>query len=355
MDQFDLGWSPRWDHHLHQSEIKNFVRISARHKSWHEGIKADGSRVHCHSSGKMLNGYSEQVPTVGDWCKLGASFLDESGTTAHTIVEILPRFSRISRMNAGLETNEQVIAANIDYVFIVTSANSDFNIGRLRRYLLLAKHGGAIAIIVLSKADIATDTAEFTEQLKTTFPEVDYIVTSAVDSTGLERIEAILSNGRTGVFVGSSGVGKSSLVNAMLSKEVQKTNDIRAQDQRGRHTTSSSGLFFTTHGGIIIDSPGLREVQVLGDESDLVHVMPTVAQLATQCKFRNCTHKNEPGCAIVTAVSSGEVTELELTSYSKLKRELNYAKRRVDQRLASEERKKWKKISVEQRQRRKEG
>lgn len=357
MDRNNLGWSPEWDHYGERFEGESLVRIVARHKAFCEGLTASGNRLNCHLSGKMSHesSTSAQLPAVGDWCAMGTPFLDETNSRAALVKEVLPRKSVIARMVAGVDADQQVLAANVDYAFLVTSANKNFNINRLRRYMILANHGGAQPIVVLSKVDLA-DGAErdFADQLQSAFPEVRYVLTSALSLTGVERIESILCAGQTGVFLGSSGVGKSTLVNLLLGRAAQRTGEIRENDAKGRHTTSGAGLFFMPGGGMIIDTPGLREVHVLGEAEDLDRLMPSFSELAATCKFGNCTHNTEPGCQVQEALADERLSQGELDTYLKLNKEIAYARRKLDQRAAIQERVRWKKIAVQQRQMSKE-
>lgn len=353
MDKDKLGWSLEWDQHGERFESESLVRIIARHKAFCEGLTVSGNRLNCHLSGRMSHesSTSAQLPTVGDWCAMGPPFLDETNNRAALVKDVLPRKSVIARMVAGVDADQQVLAANVDYAFLVTSANKNFNINRLRRYMILANHGGVQPVVVLSKVDLA-EGAEwgFVDQLQSAFPEVPYVRTSALSLTGVERIESMLCAGQTGVFLGSSGVGKSTLVNLLLGREAQRTGQIRENDAKGRHTTSGAGLFLMPGGGMIIDTPGLREVHVLGEEGDLDRLMPSFSELAATCKFGDCTHNTEPGCQVQAALDEQRLSQGELDTYLKLNKEIAYAGRKLDQRTARQGRIRWKKIAVQQRQ-----
>lgn len=352
MDQYALGWPHEWDHHLDEHAVESLVRITARHRRTYQALSAKGRVLNCYVSGRLLreDPSGSTLPVVGDWCFVGDIFKDESNSDSVHVLKIFPRRSGISRLVAGTLDAEQTMAANVDYIFVVTSVNRDFNINRLRRFLLLAEHGGATPVIILSKCDLCEgDTSVFTSELEETLPSVPYIITSSMAKIGVDEISSrFLSPGKTAVFVGSSGVGKSTLVNALLDREEQKTSAIRETDQRGRHTTSGSELFFLPQGGIIIDTAGLREVSVVGEGSDLDAIMPEVSAIVAECKFSNCTHELEPDCAVQAAVTDGQLDEGEIEAYSKLERELAFGKSKTDKRVASEERKKWKKRSSQQ-------
>lgn len=312
----------------------------------------DGRNINCHLSGKMLHEAhsNEALPVVGDWCAIGDIFTDETNSPAALIAEILPRVSSFARMVAGVDADQQLLASNIDYAFLVTSANHNFNVNRLRRYTLLARHGKVTPVIVLSKSDLAEGLEHmYTQQIESVLPQIDIVATSAVNLIGIDTIRDYLRTGKTAVFLGSSGVGKSTLVNVLLNSQTQKTGAVRELDSKGRHTTSVADLFFATSGGMIIDTPGLREVQVLGDEGDLAEVMPDVTLLASSCKFSDCSHSNEPGCQIKQALEENRLEQTDLDNYYKLQSEMAYARRKLDQRAANQERNRWKKITMQMR------
>ncbi len=354
MDQYTLGWSDQWDHCLNTRSLESIVRITARHKNQYRALTSTGQHLNCHVSGKLLYGslLGSALPAVGDWCVVSELHVDASNERAATIYEVLQRRSRLSRRIAGETRDEQVLAANIDYVFVVTTCNQDFNINRLQRYVLLAKYGRAKPVIVLSKIDVLdTPATLLVDELKCAFPGVPCIETSAVTVAGLDDIRQLLAVGKTAVFVGSSGVGKSTLVNALLGTIVQKTAALRERIEKGKHTTSSSGLFFVPEGGMIIDTPGLREVQVLADAEGIAKAYPTVGELASACRFSDCTHASEPGCAVLAAAAEGELSASDFTVFTRLVREAAYNNRKIDQRLYNEERRRWKRITIDNRRR----
>lgn len=356
----DLGWSAQWESYLGNSlgdslRSEHLVRIIVKHRNLMKAISAQGVQINCYLSGKMqfLAEASAELPSVGDWCVIAPPFVDETNSPAAIIQEVLPRYSKISRMGAGLGY-EQVLAANVDYAFIVTSANRDFNVRRLQRYVLLARNGETTPVIVLSKADLTENVDSFVEQVQSVLDGVDVVCTSCVNGDGLSSLLTYLLPGKTGVFIGSSGVGKSTLVNVLLGQEVQKTQEIREDDSRGKHTTSFGGLFFLKEGGMVIDTAGLREVSVLGEDENLEETFPRITQLAGQCKFRDCSHASEPSCAIKRALSDGELATSEWENYLKLQREMAFARRKIDRAAASAEKQKWKRIAKDLRRKNKE-
>jgi ribosome biogenesis GTPase len=356
VDRFCLGWNPVLDQYLEKFQLENFVRITIKHKTVFRAVTIYGDELNCYVSGKMLHDASDaDLPAVGDWCVIGDKYVDESNEQASTISQVIPRYSKISRMSAGTDSGEQLLAANVDFVFIVTSANSDFSVNRLQRYVLLSRSGNTQPVIILSKTDLVDHEllGSIIEQIHDAFPDLPYACISSISGSGVDQVRGLISAGQTAVFVGSSGVGKSTLVNKLLARHLQRTQDVRQADEKGRHTTSGSGLFFLSTGGMIIDTPGLREVQVLGDASELQSIMPTVAEFARNCKFADCTHGQEPGCAVQIALSDGSLSHQEFANYGRLQREIAFARRKLDDRLESAERKKWKRIALDTRRRQK--
>lgn len=279
-------------------------------------------------------------PSVGDWVVIEP--LKEENKAI--IQRVLPRMSQFSRQSAGDKTEEQVVAANIDYVFLVMALNNDFNIRRLERYLLVAYESGANPVIVLTKKDLCDD-------LPTRIAEVEEIAFGvpiySVNSTngeGIEDVKNLVSDGITVSLLGSSGVGKSTLLNALIGETKQVTQDVREGDDRGKHTTTHRELFFLPTGGMVIDTPGMRELQLWGGEEHISSTFSDVDELAKTCKFSDCTHEKEPGCAVHEAIQNGVLDAQRLTSYRKLMKELAYAERKQDTALARLERDKWKKM-----------
>lgn len=259
--------------------------------------------------GNMI--YGGIFPAVGDWVI----------TEDELIIKILDRTSKVSRHAAGKVEIEQVISSNIDYVFIVSSLNEDFNLSRMERYLTMVWDSGAAPVFILTKADVAEDYTKQVEELEGIAFGVGIHVTSSIESMGLEELDQYFIDNKTVSFIGSSGVGKSTLINKILGKEVLKTQDIR-KDGKGRHTTTYREMFFLEDGGIIIDTPGMREIQLWG--GDVETTFEDIESLAKSCKFRDCEHENEPNCAVRKAVENGVLAEKRLRNYKKLKRELGY-------------------------------
>ncbi|HEX2919623.1 MAG TPA: ribosome small subunit-dependent GTPase A, partial [Bacteroidales bacterium] len=264
-----------------------------------------------------------EYPCTGDWVDVN----EENGILR--IEKIHKRTTQLSRKSNSTVTEEQVIAANIDYVIIVLGLDGGRNYSDrlLERLITVAWNSGAIPLVVLNKADLNSEAEFVRSQAETTAPGVDIIVTSGADGTGISILESYLSEGKVGVFIGPSGVGKSTLTNALLKNDIQKTNEIRQKDKRGRHTTSTSFMFELESGGYIIDSPGLREVQAWAEEQDLDDTFSEIADLAQYCRYSDCKHESEPGCAVQAELEKGFINPERYDSYLHMKKELAFLNR----------------------------
>jgi len=237
------------------------------------------------------------------------------------IHHVLTRKSVFLRKAAGTSHDVQVVAANIDTVFICMALNNDYNLRRMERYLSIAWDSGAVPVVVLTKADLCQDVAEKVAEVERVSPGVEILVTSSLTKYGEEPICAYLSSGKTVAFIGSSGVGKSTLINRLLGEDRIETNETR-KDDKGRHTTTHRELLKIPSGGAVIDTPGMREMGL--EHADLYKAFADIGELAEQCKFDDCTHRHEPGCAVRQAIESGGLEEDRLQSYFKLEKEATY-------------------------------
>lgn len=289
-------------------------------------------------SSRNLRNDGGPLPAVGDWVALKHR---EPAAAIHGIVE---RRTSFSRKVAHLETKEQVLAANVDVAFIVASAQ-DVNARRIERYLTMAWQSGAAPVVVLTKSDIAESPRELLLELESAAVGTPVLVTSAVTGEGVEALAEQLRPARTGVLLGPSGAGKSSLINRMTGSELMKTRDVHRTGE-GRHMTTHRELVQIVEGGMIIDTPGLREAQLWVGEDGLANLFEDIEQLATECRFSDCGHRSEPGCAIKTAIATGELDSQRLESYRKLQRELRSVAAKSDARIRIEERRKWKQIAM---------
>ncbi len=297
-------------------------------------------------SGKMQHEAQSRIhyPAVGDWVDVEFSSPTERGL----IQKIYPRKTLLQRQQAGTSGDLQILSANVDYVFITTSVNEDLNFRRIERYLSIAWEAGTIPIILLTKADIVgTRVDELIAGIKKEFPSVDVQGLSQNDFGAAKFLVHYLRAGKSAVFLGSSGVGKSTLVNYLIGEEQIKTQAVREDDGKGRHTTTSRNLYVSRFGGLVIDTPGMRELQ-LADHSEGVRAQfADLENLAAGCRFTDCKHQTEPGCVIKAGLSDGTLSAARWESYQKLEAEIRHGLRKQDKALASEDRKSWKKLTSE--------
>ncbi len=274
--------------------------------------------------------------------------IQENGELPRGVVRsVEPRTSAFSRKVAGKETKEQIIAANVDFIFIIIGLDDNFRISRIERYLTAAWESGAQPVIVLNKSDLLSpdETAVKIIEVEEIAFGVEVVATSSVTGEGLERLQAILLPDKTGVFVGSSGVGKSSLINLLTGEERQKVTETRKQDGKGRHTTTLSVYLPLPEGGGIIDTPGMRELQVWSSAESLGSAFEDIEELARRCKFSDCKHQSEPGCAVQNAIKRGDLSIERIQNYRKLQKEIAYLERRKDDNWQRLERERGKEFS----------
>jgi ribosome biogenesis GTPase len=292
-------------------------------------------------------------PAVGDW--VAVQLPEHSGDSR--IVAVLPRRSRFSRRAAGDPTEEQVVAANIDTVFLVAGLDGDFNPRRIERYLLVASDSGASPVVVLNKADVATEPERLAEIVRASVAQVPVHVISTRVPGAVDVLRQYLGFGQTGALLGSSGVGKSTIVNRLVGHDLLRTEEVRESDSRGRHTSAARQLIVLPDSGLLIDTPGMRELQLWETGEGTRDAFGDIEALAADCRFRDCRHRGEPGCAVRRAVDQGGLTAGRLESYRKLQDEQAYQSRQLDQRAQIEERRRWKVLTkaAQERLREKEG
>jgi ribosome biogenesis GTPase / thiamine phosphate phosphatase len=322
------------------------ARVTSEHKGLYN-LQTEVGEFSAAIAGKLRHQatQAQDYPAVGDWVVAAVRPSEQKATIHH----ILPRRSKFSRKAVGGKTDEQVIAANIDTVFLVSGLDLDFNPRRIERYLLLAWESGANPVIVLNKADLCGDVEACLLAVEAIAPAVPIVVLSALQADGLSGLEPYLKSGQTIALIGSSGVGKSTLTNQLLGTTVQLTQDVRESDSRGRHTTTHRELLPLPSGGLIIDTPGMRELQLWAGEDSLQGTFTDIDALAATCRFRDCQHQQEPGCAVREAVELGNLDGSRLANYLKLQKEVAYLSRKQDQQAFLEEKAKWKQISKRQR------
>ncbi|MBC7960043.1 MAG: ribosome small subunit-dependent GTPase A [Vallitaleaceae bacterium] len=306
-------------------------RVIIDHNNVFQVVTEDGEIV-VELSGKVLRGENGRTkPSVGDWVVL------QKREDKWLAEDVLPRKSKFSRKMAGNDTLEQIVATNIDTIFIVSSLNHDFNLRRLERYLIVAWDSGATPVIILSKSDLCEDADEKIEAVEEIAPGVQVHSISALEAEGMEQLKQYLGEGKTIALIGSSGVGKSTLLNTLAGEELLKVSGIREDDDRGKHTTTHRQLVLLPSGGMILDTPGMRELQLWQADEGIDHVFSDIQSLADQCKFTDCKHESEPGCAVLSAISSGIMKSDRLESYIKLKKELAFVERKQLERQRAEQ------------------
>lgn len=296
-------------------------RVTSQEKGIYRIVSEQGEKL-AKISGKFRYnaGRISDYPAVGDFVM--TDWNDEGGNAI--VHHILQRKSSVIRKAAGNAYKEQVVATNIDTIFLCMSLNNDFNIRRLERYLSIAWDSGATPVIVLTKADLCMDLEEKLSDVSSVAFGVDILVTTAVEQNGYETLKPYISEGKTVAFIGSSGVGKSTLINCLLGEYKLDTNGLR-NDDKGRHTTTHRELILLPDGGMVIDTPGMRELGMLDSEVGISQTFEDIEELTEQCRFSDCSHNTEPGCAIRRALESGELSEERWQSYLKLKSENEYA------------------------------
>jgi ribosome biogenesis GTPase len=278
------------------------------------------------------------MPAVGDWVSV------LKGEPVSAIQGVVDRRTVFSRKSAGVETREQVLAANVDVAFVVAAA-TDVNARRIERYLTMAWQSGAVPVVLLTKSDIADSLDELRGELEAVAMGTHVVVTSAVTGDGIDEIVRELQPARTGVLLGPSGAGKSTLINRIVGSDLMRTRLIHRSGE-GRHMTSHRQLVQLPQGGMIIDTPGLREAQLWEGDEALVNVFEDIEELALTCRFTDCGHATEPGCAIKAALDAGTLDAGRFQSYRKLQRELRAVAAKTDARVRLEERRKWKQIAI---------
>jgi ribosome biogenesis GTPase len=339
----DLGWTDE-----HEAAFSKYAgpyvpgRVVCRQKTVWE-VLVDSGSVTAGISGALRK--LSRFPAVGDFVVV----LDQPDAGTSTIVDILPRKTCFARGTPGREGADQVIAANIDTVFIVTAAGHDLNARRIERYLAIAHASGARPVVVINKSDLADDPASLADGIAAVAPGIPVIPISAVSGEGVDRLHPYLRPGSTVALIGSSGVGKSTLINRLMGGQVQETSHTRDYDDRGRHTTTVRQLFVLEGGALMIDNPGLREVGIGTASAGIADTFPDILELAEGCRFSDCRHEQEPGCAVQAAVRAGSLSAARLESFHRLIRELEFEQEKAEIGLARLEKKRWKAIGKEAR------
>jgi ribosome biogenesis GTPase len=345
MESLDaLGWTGRLDEAFapHRRAGLEPARVALEHTHIYRVLTVSGERL-ARVSGRLRHAATSRIdyPAVGDWVGLNP--------TAHSdrwsIHAVLPRTSQFVRKAAGTRTEEQVVAANVDTVFLVAGLDGDFSPRRLERYLILASEAGARPVVILNKSDAAGDPDAFLNEAARVAGGAPIHATSTKTGHGLEALAQYLTPGCTLAFLGSSGVGKSSLINRLVGRELLRTREVRESDSRGRHTTSERQLVTLPGGALVIDTPGMREIQLWDVQEGLTEVFEDIESLAAGCRFRDCGHRSEPGCAVRGAVEAGTLDAGRLGNYLKLQDEIRATEARLDERAHQDAKRRWKTVS----------
>jgi ribosome biogenesis GTPase / thiamine phosphate phosphatase len=344
-DLQELGWDERWAAVFAPFAADGLVpaRVAIEFNYIYRLYAETGELQGQHAGRLRHEAQSKQeLSAVGDWVAARPT----TGEASATIEAVLPRRSKFSRKVAGELTEEQIVAANIDTVFIVMGLDGDYNPRRLERYLLLAYESGASPVVILNKSDVADHLSEDLDEIRGLAVGIPVHAISAKTRSGIELIEGYLGHGRTGALLGSSGVGKSTLVNALIGEDLLKTQDVRASDSRGRHTTRHRQLILLPGSrGLLVDTPGMRELQLWTQNEGSRETFDDVLELAQGCHFTDCRHRDEPRCAVKQAIEEGTLSADRLEGFLKLQEELHSLETRKNVRAQIDEKRKIKTVS----------
>lgn len=340
------GWNDYFEAQFAEFSSDSLLpaRVSLEHRNYYE-LYTELGELTAEKSGKLfyISESSTDLPAVGDWVVIKPIEKEKKAV----ITAVLPRRSKFSRKKAGITTEEQIVAANVDCVFVMSSLNQDLNLRRIDRYLTLAWDNNIKPVIILSKADLCPEMYERLVEVENYFPATETHVISAIKGAGVEELNKYFEGNSTVACLGSSGVGKSTLINMLLNQQKMHVSEIGHYKDKGKHITTHRELVLVPGGGLIIDTPGMREIQIWEGGEGLSELFDDIEAIALECKFTDCRHESEPGCAIKEAIRRGKITRERFKSYKKLLGEINYFERKQNVKAQLAEKKKWKKISVE--------
>lgn len=343
-NHLNLGWNEFFQNQIdNNTELKFFrpARVIIENKNRYLVLNELGE-FEAEISGKLMftTDNPAQLPKVGDWVLI--DIYDEGKAIIH---KVLDRKTVFSRKTSGLKFSEQVIVSNIDYLFIVQSCNDNFNLRRLERYLFMADAGGITPVMILSKTDLVDNIDDYNSQISKIYPQLAIFALSNVNKTGITQLNDFLIPNKTYAFVGSSGTGKSTLINNLIGYDLQKTNEIREKDDRGKHTTTKRELIILPNNALLIDTPGMREFHLWKTDTSVEDMFSEIEELEQNCKYSDCKHINEKGCAIIAAVNEGLISKERYNSFLKLKKEEEYIELKDDKTFLLQRKDKLKKRS----------
>ena len=336
-----FGWTRFREQINYQESADSLIGRVFSIKGFKYYIVSDAGEKECELAGRLLFGSeTEELPKVGDW----VCFLDYGETGF--IIDVLPRVNLLARKNPGTRTEKQVLAANIDVAFVVQGIDRDFNLNRLERYLVQLSMCGISPVVILNKADLSSEREYFVHEIEKLQRDCSIIFCSTLSVDGIDELVNALQPGLTYILIGSSGVGKSSILNALMNRDLQKTASMSELTSKGKHTTTTRDLFQLANGSMMIDTPGMREFGLTMEDSETSDALfPPIQELSRQCRYSDCTHQDEPGCAVLAALHNGELEHGIYESYLKLIKELRRFQVKIEDRKRIS--KQWGKMSRE--------